>query len=37
MEKEKGRLEEGNYFHLSKINIRRNDVEKNASTFTIGW
>jgi hypothetical protein len=24
---EKGRLEEGNSFHLSKINIRRNDVD----------
>ncbi len=34
---EKGRLEEGNSFYLSKIMIGKNVVEKNASTFTIGW
>jgi hypothetical protein len=34
---EKGRLKEGNVFYLFKIRIKRNVVEKNASTFAIGW
>jgi len=34
---EKDRLEEGNSFYLSKIRIKKNVVEKNASTFAIGW